>query len=250
MATASASSSKGTTATTGPKISSRNDRARRVRRGDDRAREPEARARSGASPPVGDVDPVDVAGHLVAVRGGDQRAHRGAVGQRVADRDAAPPRRRAARRSGRTPSARRARGCGRSSPARSCRTPRTGAAAAAASRSASAKTMLALLPPSSSVTRFTWSAQPAMIRLPTAVDPVKPILRTSGCSTSRHPASAPVPTTTFEHALGQPGLEGQLGQAQRGERRQLGGLEHHRVARRPAPARASSRRSAAGSSTA
>jgi len=55
-----------------------------------------------------------------------------------------------------------------------------GALAAAAARSASAKTMLELLPPSSSVTRFTWSAQPAMILLPTAVEPVKTILRTSG----------------------------------------------------------------------
>ncbi len=38
-----------------------------------------------------------------------------------------------------------------------------GAVAAARSRSASANTMLALLPPSSSVTRFTCRAQPAMI---------------------------------------------------------------------------------------
>ena len=42
-----------------------------------------------------------------------------------------------------------------------------GAVAAARSRSASSKTMLALLPPSSSVTRFTWSAAPRMIRCPT-----------------------------------------------------------------------------------
>ena len=49
--------------------------------------------------------------------------------------------------------------------------------------------MLALLPPSSSVTRFTCSAQPAMIRLPTAVEPVNAILRTSGCCTRRHPSS-------------------------------------------------------------
>ncbi len=54
-----------------------------------------------------------------------------------------------------------------------------GAVAAAAARSASAKTMLALLPPSSRVTRFTCSAQPAMICLPTSVEPVKQTLRTS-----------------------------------------------------------------------
>ena len=46
-------------------------------------------------------------------------------------------------------------GSGRSSPARRCRRPPYGAVAAACSRSASAKTMLALLPPSSRVTRFT-----------------------------------------------------------------------------------------------
>src|SRR4051795_2266425 len=79
-----------------------------------------------------------------------------------------------------------------------------GAAAAAASRSASANTMLALLPPSSSVTRFTCSAQPAMMRLPTAVDPVNAILRTSGCSTIRQPTSSPVPTTTLRTPGGMP----------------------------------------------
>ena len=79
-----------------------------------------------------------------------------------------------------------------------------GAAAAAASTSASANTMLALLPPSSRVTRFTCSAHPAMMRLPTAVDPVKATLRTVGCSTSRQPASVPVPTTTFSTPSGMP----------------------------------------------
>ena len=60
-----------------------------------------------------------------------------------------------------------------------------GAVAAALATSASAKTMLALLPPSSRVTRFTWSAQPAMICLPTSVEPVKQTLRTSGWVTKR-----------------------------------------------------------------
>jgi hypothetical protein len=60
-----------------------------------------------------------------------------------------------------------------------------GASAAARSWSASAKTMFALLPPSSRVTRFTCSAQPAMICFPTAVDPVKQILRTAGSVTNR-----------------------------------------------------------------
>ena len=55
-----------------------------------------------------------------------------------------------------------------------------GAVAAAFSTSASAKTMFALLPPSSRVTRLTWAAHPAMTAWPTSVEPVNTILRTSG----------------------------------------------------------------------
>ena len=90
--------------------------------------------------------------------------------------------------------------------------------------------MLALLPPSSRVTRFTWSAQPAMIRVPTSVEPVKQILRTAGWVTNRSPTTLPCPGSTVNTPSGRPGLEGQLGQAQRGQRGQLGGLEHHGVA--------------------
>ena len=70
--------------------------------------------------------------------------------------------------------------------------------------SASAKTMLALLPPSSSVTRFTWSAQPAMICLPTSVEPVKQTLRTSGCVTNRWPTTDPLPGMTVSTPAGSP----------------------------------------------
>ena len=55
-----------------------------------------------------------------------------------------------------------------------------GAAAAAASRSASAKMTFADLPPSSSVTRLIVAAAPAAIERPTSVEPVKAILATSG----------------------------------------------------------------------
>ena len=65
-----------------------------------------------------------------------------------------------------------------------------GADAAAASRSASAKTMFADLPPSSSVTRLIVAAAPAAIPRPTSVEPVKAILATSGCSTRRCAADA------------------------------------------------------------
>ena len=79
-----------------------------------------------------------------------------------------------------------------------------GAVAAARSRSASANTILALLPPSSSVTRFTWRAQSAISLLPTSVDPVKTILRTSSWSTSRWPTTEPLPGSTWKTPSGRP----------------------------------------------
>ncbi len=79
-----------------------------------------------------------------------------------------------------------------------------GALAAAAAMSASAKTMLALLPPSSRVTRFTCSAQPAMIRLPTSVEPVKQTLRTSGWVTKRSPTTEPLPGMIVSTRSGSP----------------------------------------------
>ena len=81
--------------------------------------------------------------------------------------------------------------------------------------------MLAFFPPSSSVSGFTWSAHSRMIRLPTAVEPVKTILRTSGCLTRRSPATAPVPGTTWKTSSGSPASQRELRQAQRGQRRVL-----------------------------
>ena len=79
-----------------------------------------------------------------------------------------------------------------------------GAVAAARSRSASANTMFADLPPSSRVTRLTWSAAPRMIRCPTAVEPVKQILRTNGCVTNRSPTTEPWPGSTVSTCSGRP----------------------------------------------
>ena len=62
--------------------------------------------------------------------------------------------------------------------------------------------MLALLPPSSSVTRFTWSAQPAITCVPTSVEPVKTILRTSGWVTNRSPTTEPLPGSTWNTSVG------------------------------------------------
>jgi hypothetical protein len=80
----------------------------------------------------------------------------------------------------------------------------SGACAAACSRSASAKTTFALLPPSSSVTRLIVAAAPAAIARPTSVEPVNAIFAMSGCSTSRRPHSRPGPATTSTTPSGMP----------------------------------------------
>ena len=85
---------------------------------------------------------------------------------------------------------------------------------------------------------------------PTSVEPVKATFATSGCSTSRCPQTLPGPATTLTTPSGSPASSAMLLELERGERRQLGGLEHHACCRPPAPAPASSRRSSAGSSTA
>ena len=69
-----------------------------------------------------------------------------------------------------------------------------------------------------------------MICLPTSVEPVKQTLRTSGWVTNRSPTTEPLPGITVKHALGQPGLERQLAEPDRGQRRQLGRLEDDGVA--------------------
>ena len=97
--------------------------------------------------------------------------------------------------------------------------------------SASGRMMFGDLPPSSSVTRL--SARPALapISRPTAVEPVNAILSTPGWSTSAAPVS-PSPVTHVEHARREADLQRQLAEAQRRQRRLLGGLEHDRAARR------------------
>ena len=100
--------------------------------------------------------------------------------------------------------------------------------------------MLALLPPSSRVTRLICSAQPAMTARPTSVEPVKHTLRTAGWDTKRSPTTLPLPGRICRTPSGRPGFERQLADAQRAERGQLGRLEDDGVAggqrRREAPA--------------
>src|SRR5215470_15234123 len=74
----------------------------------------------------------------------------------------------------------------------------------AASKSASAKKMLGDLPPSSSVTRFTVSDASFTMILPTAAEPVKAVLFTSGCLTSGDPQVSPKPVITLTTPLGGP----------------------------------------------
>jgi hypothetical protein len=73
----------------------------------------------------------------------------------------------------------------------------------ATARSASAHTIAADLPPSSSETRFIVAAQAAMIRLPASVEPVKATLSTPGWATRWAPASRS-PGTTLTTPAGTP----------------------------------------------
>ena len=120
----------------------------------------------------------------------------------------------------------------------------------AASRSASAKTMLAPLPPSSSWTRFTLPADSSTIRRPTAVEPVKAILRRPGGPRGARPSSRPGPGTMLTTPAGIPDLGHQLGDPQGRQRRQLGGLHHDACCRPRGPGPSSSCRTSAGSSRA
>jgi hypothetical protein len=74
----------------------------------------------------------------------------------------------------------------------------------AAARSASSKTMLAPLPPSSSWRRLRLPAEARTIWRPTSVEPVNDSLATPGCSASRAPATWPKPGTTLTTPGGKP----------------------------------------------
>ena len=75
---------------------------------------------------------------------------------------------------------------------------------AAASRSASSKTMFGDLPPSSSETCARCDAAPVITAEPTAVEPVNATLSTPGCSASGAPQSGPKPVTTLNTPGGKP----------------------------------------------
>lgn len=64
--------------------------------------------------------------------------------------------------------------------------------------------MLGDFPPSSRVSLLRLPAEAWMIRLPTAVEPVKKILSTSGCSGRADPAAEPSPVTMLRASGGKP----------------------------------------------
>ena len=74
----------------------------------------------------------------------------------------------------------------------------------AASRSASGKTTLAAFPPSSQETRFSVPAASRLIACPVAVEPVRSIFATSGCSQIARPAVGPNPGTMLTTPSGRP----------------------------------------------
>ena len=108
----------------------------------------------------------------------------------------------------------------------------SGAIAAARSRSASAKTTFALLPPSSSVTRLMRRRRAGRDRAPDLGRAGEGDLGHVGVVDEPLAALAARAGDDLDDALRQPGLERQLGEAQRRQRRELGRLEDDRVARR------------------
>src|SRR6218665_2822904 len=106
-----------------------------------------------------------------------------------------------------------------------------GAVAAAFSRSESANTIFADLPPSSRVTRVICVAQPSIMRLPTSVDPVNTILRTRLAGDKPLAHHRTFTGQHLEQPLGQSCLETELRESDACQGGPLGGLQYARVAR-------------------
>ncbi len=215
-----------------------------------RSAAPRSPAPSGAEPANATSTLVDVPLHRAALLRGDQRPHlAGSVGA-----GRAPPCPSTAgsssRGTRRTPTARPGSGSGRSSPGRRCRRRRTAPRRPRPARSASAKMTLALLPPSSRV-------HPLHLVGAAGHDPLAD-LGGAGEADLAHQRVGDEPLADDralagdhgEHALGQPGLQRQLAEPDRGQRGELGRLEHDGVAGGQRGRQAPARRSASGSSTA
>ena len=108
------------------------------------------------------------------------------------------------------------------------------ALSSAVSRSASAKTTLGFLPPSSRAIFLTVSGALTISRLPVSTPPVKETRSTRGSVESGAPASAPAPRTRLATPAGSARLLQQPHQVDRGVRGELAGLEDEGVARQQA----------------
>ena len=115
---------------------------------------------------------------------------------------------------------------------------------------ASAKTMLALLPPSSRVTGLTCARAPGHHPLSDLGRAGEDDLRDVGVVDEALPDDAALAGQHLEHVLGDARLQGQFGEPDRGQRREFGRLEHHGVAGRQRRRERPTTRSASGSSTA
>ena len=85
------------------------------------------------------------------------------------------------------------------------------------------------LPPSSSESFLPVPAVALRMMRPTSVEPVNATLSTSSCSTIAAPVRA-VAGDDVDDARRQAGLDADFGEGERGERREFGGLQHHRIA--------------------
>ena len=102
----------------------------------------------------------------------------------------------------------------------------------AASRSASAKTICGLLPPSSSVTGTAFLAAAICTSAPVATEPVNERWSTPGCAASAAPGLLAEAGDDVERARRQAGLGADAREREHGQARLLGGLEHAGVAHR------------------
>ena len=90
--------------------------------------------------------------------------------------------------------------------------------------------MFGLLPPSSSEIFFTLPAASRMISWPVVVSPVNATLPMPGWAAIDAPAVPPGPVTTLRTPGGMPGLERELAEPDRGQRRVRRGLQDRGVA--------------------
>ena len=86
------------------------------------------------------------------------------------------------------------------------------------------------LPPSSSVTRFSVSVAARLMILPTSVEPVKATLSTSRAAHQAVAGGLAQAGDEVEHAGREARLGDEVGEAERGQRGLLGGLEDERAA--------------------